>query len=90
MKMLQNSSIFLCLLLIGCATNNDYQTYVDTKKALNKDNTMVELARISALVELAKDSQNTDVRIQAINALKDIQRAKNLETIDRPKFWLER
>jgi len=87
----QNSSIlFACLLLAGCATTNDYQTYVDTQKTLNKDYTMAELARISALTEIVKDSQDVGVRIQAIKALQEIQRSKKPLVIDRPKSWLER
>lgn len=88
---MQNSSIlFACLLLAGCATTNDYQTYVDTQKTLNKDYTMAELARISALTEIVKDSQDVGVRIQAIKALQEIQRSKKPLVIDRPKSWLER
>jgi PBP1b-binding outer membrane lipoprotein LpoB len=91
MMRVQNNSILLaCLLLVGCASTNDYQTYVDTQKTLNKDYTMAELARISALTELVKDSQDVSVRIQAIKALQEIQRSKRPLVIDRPKSWLER
>lgn len=87
----QNNSILLaCLFLVGCASTNDYQTYVETQKTLNKDYTMAELARISALTEIVKESQDVSVRIQAIRALQDIQRSKKPLVIDRPKSWLER
>lgn len=88
----QNNSILLaiCLLLAGCATTHDYQIYVETQKALNKDYTMAELARISALTEIVKESQDVSVRIQAIRALQEIQRSKKPLVIDRPKSWLER
>jgi hypothetical protein len=87
----QNNSILLaCLLLVGCASTNDYQTYVDTQKTLNKDYTMAELARISALTEIVKETQDVNVRIQAIKALQEIQRSKRPLVIDRPKSWLER
>jgi len=89
MKFLSNS-IFCVILLAGCASTNDYQTYVDTQKTLNKDYTMAELARISALTEIVKESQDVSVRIQAIKALQEIQRSKKPLTIDRPKSWLER
>jgi uncharacterized lipoprotein YajG len=89
MKLL-NNSIFCVILLAGCATTNDYQTYVDTQKTLNKDYTMAELARISALTELVKDTQDVNVRIQAIKALQEIQRSKKPLVIERPKSWLER
>ena len=68
--------VVLTLLLAGCATNNDYQTYVDTQKALNKDYTMAELARISALTEIVRDSKDVSIRLQAIKALQEIQRTK--------------
>ena len=87
---LVNNSILLVALLAGCASTHDYQTYVDTQKTLNKDYTMSELARISALIELTKDSQDVNVRIQAIRALQEIQRSKKPLHIDRPKSWLER
>jgi len=87
----QNNSILLaCLLLVGCASTNDYQTYVDTQKTLNKDYTMAELARISALTEIVKETQDVSVRLQAIKALQEIQRSKRPLVIDRPKSWLER
>lgn len=89
MKFLSNS-IFCVILLAGCASTNDYQTYVDTQKTLNKDYTTAELARIAALTEMVKDSQDVNVRIQAIKALQEIQRSKKPLTIERPKSWLER
>ncbi len=87
----QNNSILLaCLLLVGCASTNDYQTYVETQKTLNKDYTMAELARISALTEIVKETQDVSVRIQAIKALQEIQRSKRPLVIDRPRSWRER
>lgn len=85
-----NNSIFCVILLSGCASTNDYQTYVDTQKILNKDYTMAELARISALTEIVKETQDVSVRIQAIKALQEIQRSKRPLNIERPKSWLER
>jgi|LakMenEpi03Aug12_release.lakeMendotaPanAssembly.Ray.scaffolds.fasta_scaffold753595_2 hypothetical protein len=92
MMKVQNNSILLalCIFLAGCASTNDYQTYVDTQKTLNKDYTMAELARISALTEIVKDTQDVSVRIQAIKALQEIQRGKRQLIIERPKSWLER
>ena len=83
-------AFILILVLSGCATTNDYHTYVETQKTLNKDYTMAELARISALTEIVKESQDVNVRIQAIKALQEIQRSKRPLNIDRPKSWLER
>lgn len=90
MKHLNNSILLSCLLLVGCASTDHYQTYVDTQKTLNKDYTMAELARISALTEIVKETQDVSVRIQAIKALQEIQRNKRPLNIDRPKSWLER
>ena len=90
MMRLVNNSILCVVLLAGCASTNDYQTYVDTQKTLNKDYTMAELARISALIEIVKETQDVSVRIQAIKALQEIQRSKRTLTIERPKSWLER
>lgn len=90
--MTQNNGILLalCLLIAGCATTNDYTTYVETQKTLNKDYTAAELARIAALTELVKDTQDVSVRIQAIKVLQEIQRSKKPLVIERPKSWLER
>jgi len=90
MKVQNNSILLACLLLVGCASTNDYQTYVETQKTLNRDYTMAELARISALTEIVKESQDVNVRIEAIKALQEIQRTKKPLRIDRPKSWLER
>ena len=84
----QNNSILfaICLVLAGCASTSDYQTYTDTHKVLNRDFTMTELARISALVEMVKNSTDPQVKIEAIRALRQIQEP----VIERPKSWLER
>lgn len=89
MKLVSNSILSVAL-LAGCASTNDYQIYVDTQKTLNKDYTMAELARISALTEIVKETQDVSVRIQAIKALQEIQRSKKPLTIERPKSWFER
>lgn len=73
------------LLLVGCSTTSNYQTYVDAQRALNKDYTMAELARIAALTEIVKDSQDSRVRIQAIRALQEIQRTKKPLDIQQNK-----
>ena len=77
--------IFLALLLSGCATTSNYQIYTDTQKNLNKDYTMAELARISALTEIVKDSTDVSIRIQAIKALQEIQSTKRPLVIEQPK-----
>ncbi len=86
----QNSSILLalCLLLTGCATDNHYPTYVEAQKSLSRDATVAEAARIAALTEMVKSSDN-EVKIQAIRALQVIQRSKRPIIIQQPKSWLD-
>jgi PBP1b-binding outer membrane lipoprotein LpoB len=90
MRLVNSSILLVFCLLTGCASTDHYQTYVDTQKALNKDYTMAELARISALTEIVRETTDINVRIQAIRALQEIQRSKRPLNIDRPKSWLER
>lgn len=85
-----NSILFVFCLLMGCATTDDYQTYIEAQKILNRDYTMAELARISALTEIVKESTDPNVKIQAIRALEEIQRTKQPLNIERPKYWFER
>ena len=82
---LQNSSILLTLcLLTGCATIDNYPVYVEAQKSLSRDATVAEAARIAALTEMVKSSDN-EVKIQAIKALQEIQRSKRQVIIQQPK-----
>ena len=76
--------ILLCVLLSGCATNNDFELYLDAQKAISRDATMSEAARISVLIELTKSSDN-QVKMEAIRALQEIQRSKTPIIIEAPK-----
>ena len=82
----QNNSILLatCLLLSGCATVDNYPVYVEAQKSLSRDATVAEAARIAALTEMVKSSDN-EVKIQAIKALQEIQRSKRPIIIQQPK-----
>jgi len=81
----QNSSILLVLcLLTGCATSDNYPVYVEAQKSLSRDATVAEAARIAALTEMVKSSDN-EVKIQAIKALQEIQRSKRQVIIQQPK-----
>lgn len=82
----QNNSILLaiCLLLTGCATTDNYPVYVEAQKSLSRDATVAEAARIAALTEMVKSSDN-QVKIQAIKALQEIQRSKRPIIIQQPK-----
>ena len=75
------------IMLSGCASTGvtEYQVYTDTQRALNKDHTMTELARISALTEIVRDTTDSTVRIQAIRALQEIQRGKRPLVVELPK-----
>ena len=85
---LQNSSILLTLcLLTGFATVDNYPVYVEAQKSLSRDATVAEAARIAALTEMVKSSDN-EVKIQAIKALQEIQRSKRQVIIQQPKGWL--
>ena len=77
-------SIILGLLLVGCVSPDHYGTYVEAQKSLSRDATVAEAARIAALTEMVKSSDNT-VRIQAIKALQEIQRSKRQVIIQQPK-----
>lgn len=82
----QNNSILLavCLLLAGCASTDHYGTYVEAQKSLSRDATVAEAARIAALTEMVKSSDN-EVKIQAIKALQEIQRSKRPIIVQQPK-----
>jgi len=82
----QNNSILLalCLLLTGCASTDNYPVYVEAQKSLSRDATVAEAARIAALTEMVKSSDN-EVKIQAIKALQEIQRSKHQVIIQQPK-----
>jgi PBP1b-binding outer membrane lipoprotein LpoB len=88
MKHLNNSILLaFCVLLTGCASTEHYSTYVEAQKALSRDATVAEAARIAALIEMVKSSDN-EVKIQAIKALQEIQRSKRQIIIQQPKSWL--
>ena len=79
--------VAVAMMLSACTTTGvtEYQVYSDTQRALNKDHTMTELARISALTEIVRDSTDSNVRIQAIRALQEIQRGKRPLVVELPK-----
>jgi len=76
--------LILCVLLTGCATNNDFQLYLEAQKSISRDATMSEAARISVLIEMTKSSDN-QVKMEAIRALQEIQRSKTPIVIEAPK-----
>lgn len=75
------------LLVTGCATTNNYGTYLEAQKSISRDATVAETARIAALLELSK-SPEREVKIKAIEALQDIQRNKKSIDLERPRNWL--
>ena len=78
---------FAMMMLSACASTGitEYQVYTDAQKTLNRDHTMTELARIAALTEIVRDSNDSNVRIQAIRALQEIQRGKRPLVVELPK-----
>jgi hypothetical protein len=80
--------ILVCVLLVGCATNKDFELYVEAQKAISRDATMSEAARISVLIDMTKSSDN-QVKMEAIRTLQEIQRSKTPIVIEAPKKnWL--
>jgi hypothetical protein len=80
--------ILLSVLLVGCATNNDFELYLEAQKAISRDATVSEAARVSVLIDLTKSSDN-QVKMEAIRALQEIQRSKTPVVIEPPKKnWL--
>jgi len=76
--------ILLSVLLVGCATNNDFELYLEAQKAISRDATMSEAARISVLIEMTKSADN-QIKMEAIRALQEIQRSKTPIVIEAPK-----
>ena len=76
--------ILLSVLLVGCATNNDFELYLEAQKAISRDATVSEAARVSVLIDLTKSSDN-QVKMEAIRALQEIQRSKTPIIIEAPK-----
>ena len=77
--------LFCLIVLAGCATSpEEYSLYVEGQKALSKDNTMNETAKVSALIEMAK-STDPAVRATAIMLLQQLQQGNKQITIEPPK-----
>jgi hypothetical protein len=79
--------ILASVLLTGCATTNNYSTYLEAQKSISRDATVAETARIAALMELAK-SPEREVKVKAIEALQEIQRNKRPVYVQQPRNWL--
>ena len=76
--------LILCVFLTGCATNKDFELYLEAQKSISRDATMSEAARVSVLIDMTKSSDN-QVKMEAIRALQEIQRSKNPIVIEAPK-----
>jgi hypothetical protein len=76
--------ILVSILLSGCATNNDFELYLEAQKSISRDATMSEAARISVLIDLSKSSDN-QIKMEAIRVLQEIQRSKTPIVIEAPK-----
>ena len=76
--------ILLSVLLVGCATNKDFELYLEAQKSISRYDTMIEAARISVLIDMTKSSDN-QVKMEAIRALQEIQRSKTPIVIEPPK-----
>ncbi len=71
-------AVLLVCLLSGCAFvgNKDYSQYVDSAKAISKDNTMAQTACWSAVAEIAKSGDNS----AKVGAISLAEKCKN-ETV---------
>ena len=72
------------VMLAGCATNNDYQVYAEAQKAISKDLTITEAARMNALIEMTKSSDPA-VRATAIMQLQSLQQNSKQIIVEPPK-----
>ena len=81
-------TLISCLVLTGCATNNNYQIYVDAQKSISKDLTVAETARLAALTEMTK-SADPSVRATGLMLLQQLQAGSKSVVIEAPKKnWL--
>ena len=76
--------VLFCVLITGCATNKDFELYLEAQKSISRDATMSEAARISVLIDMNKSSDN-QIKMEAIRALQEIQRSKTPIVIEAPK-----
>jgi hypothetical protein len=77
--------LLLICLLAGCASSSDYVTYIDAQKSMNRDLTVSETARVAALIEIVKTTDDVSVKVEAIRALQQIQRGKRPIIIEQRK-----
>lgn len=79
-------TVFVSFMLGGCAMmgTKDYTTYVDAQKALSKDNTINESAKVAALVEMTK-SADPAVRATGIMLLQQLQQSSKNIVVEPPK-----
>jgi hypothetical protein len=64
------------------------ELYLEAQKAISRDATMSEAARISVLIDMTKSADN-QVKMEAIRTLQEIQRSKTPIVIEAPKKnWL--
>ena len=76
--------VLFCVLITGCATNKDFELYLEAQKSISRDATMSEAARISVMIDMTKSSDN-QIKMEAIRALQEIQRSKTPIVIEAPK-----
>lgn len=74
----------LSLLLSGCVTTQNYAIYAEAQQSISKDQTMSEMTRVQALIEMTK-SNDPEVKRNAIIALQQLQQGSKQITIEPPK-----
>lgn len=72
-------------LLTGCANTRQFELYLEAQRALNRDATVTEAARINALKEIVAETQDSAVKLEAIRSLQQIQRNQRYIILHQPK-----
>jgi hypothetical protein len=76
--------IALVLVLTGCSHTQELESYLNTQKSMNRDSTVIEAAKINALRDIAMESKDITVKIEAIKGLQQIQKDRTV-VIEQPK-----
>lgn len=74
----------LALILGGCAATQNYAIYAEAQRSISKDQTMSEMARVQALIEMTK-SDDPAVKSTGIMLLQQLQQGSKQITVQPPK-----
>lgn len=74
----------LALILGGCAMTQNYAIYAEAQRSISKDQTMSEMAKVQALIEMTK-SDDPAVKSTGIMLLQQLQQGSKQITVQPPK-----